>query len=148
MAHEKGIVLVIASGRMPDDAGAFAAHARLPMAILSLNGACIQLNPMGEIVQSSPMPIAAANRVWQKAKALDLEAGLFGGHTLVTTRPLDTEMAYHRWGTWLKEPGTRCVVHDKGQNADVLLNSTPHKIVLLADTEEPLVKLRAELEQT
>ena len=148
LAHERGIVTVIASGRMPDDAGAFAVDARLPMAILSLNGACIQREAMGPIVKSSPLPGDAAARVWHRALAMGLEVGLFGGHTLVTSRPLETEADWNRWGTWLRRPGTRCVVRDRGQGAEELLSAGAHKLVLLADTEEPLPLLKKELEAT
>ncbi len=38
-AAEKGIVLSLASGRLPDDASFFAVDAKLPMHVIALNGA-------------------------------------------------------------------------------------------------------------
>lgn len=78
------------------------------------------------------MPDASARRLWDRVNELKLEAGLFGGHSLVTTWPLKDEMAYHRWGTWLTKPGTRCRVRDLGQGAEEILASGAHKMVILS----------------
>ena len=148
LARDAGIILVIASGRMPDDAGAFAAEAGLPMAILSLNGAVCQDLALGEITESRPMPKAPARWLWDRVNELDLEAGLFGGHELVTTRPLLTDADWRRCGTWLKRPGTRCVVRDRGQGADALLRKGAHKMVILSeDRPQLLTGLWRNLEQ-
>lgn len=147
LAHARGIRLAIASGRMPDDASAFAVDAGLPMSILSLNGACCQTEALGELCFSRVMPSAPAARVWQRVTGLGLEAGLFAGHTLLTTRPMATEADLNRWGTWLTRPGTRCRVTDRAEDGAELLASGAHKVVIICrEDPELLQRLKCELE--
>ena len=149
-ADRAGIHLAIASGRMPDDASFFARDMGLPMHILSLNGGCIQMEPLGEITDSFPMRPETAARLWQTAKRPGLILGMFAGHELTISIPLQDENLFW-WGTHLMRQGSRCRLHGNGEAAEKLTEKGVHKLVVQAENDAALgtlAALRTELLQT
>ena len=68
-AAEKGIVLSLASGRLPDDASFFAVDAKLPMHVIALNGAVTLVKPLGDVQEAHHLPQPTVHRItggWTK----------------------------------------------------------------------------------
>lgn len=68
-AAEKGIVLSLASGRLPDDASFFAVDAKLPMHVIALNGAVTLVKPLGDVQEAHHLPqptVHRSRRGWTK----------------------------------------------------------------------------------
>lgn len=62
-AAEKGIVLSLASGRLPDDASFFAVDAKLPMHVIALNGAVTLVKPLGDVQEAHHLPQPTVHRI-------------------------------------------------------------------------------------
>ena len=131
-AHERGITLCLASGRLPDDAAHFAMAAGLPMRVLALNGACALDEPRGELLSGRTVSPAAAHRLWELACACPADCGLFGGHELVLSTPIRPDNALWRWGSYLDAPDGRSAIRVGREAGEALCEKGVHKLVAIS----------------
>lgn len=132
MAHEHGIHLALASGRMPEDAGYFALDAGLPMHILALNGGCCQMEPMGAITFFHSFPVETALRLYALLREAGVLYGIFGTEELVISCPAmsQEEIAGH-WGTNLIRQGVHTVIRIAGDGAEALCRTGVCKMLAI-----------------
>ena len=107
-ASDRGIHLALASGRLPEDAGSFAAQASLDMAVIALNGSCMALHPLHSLVHLHHLQNETATILMKRFLHLGLTFGLFSGEDLYIhdedpTHPSPAMM----WGTYLPQRGGR-----------------------------------------
>lgn len=146
-AHDAGIHLALASGRIPDDAGFFAVDADLPMHILALNGGCMLMEPFGRIVQSHFLSTSVALALHGLLCSSDALYGIFGCHELVISAPeVSEEELNHLWGTYLTRKGGRTLVRCGGEGAEELCHSGVNKMLVISDHPEVLARLRRDIE--
>ena len=81
-ASDRGIHLALASGRLPEDAGSFAAQASLDMAVIALNGSCMALHPLHSLVHLHHLQNETATILMKRFLHLGLTFGLFSGEDL------------------------------------------------------------------
>lgn len=101
-ASDLGIQLVLASGRLADDAGAFARDAGLDPAVIALNGSCMTLHPFGDLLFSYHFTSSQATSILHSLFHHNALFGMFCDHDLYVheTDPANPapEMI---WGTHL-----------------------------------------------
>ena len=127
-AHAAGIHLCLSSGRMPNDVGFFAVDLGLPMHILSLNGGCCQLEPLGGIEESFPLSASDASQLWEIADRYPVDLGLFGARHLVLNREPVTD-EFWKWGTWLDREGAGITVTGSAGQVEALCQTGVYKLV-------------------
>ena len=79
-AAEKGIVLSLASGRLPDDASFFAVDAKLPMHVIALNGAVTLVKPLGDVQEAHHLPQPTVHRITARLDEANVQYAVFGVH--------------------------------------------------------------------
>ena len=133
-AQASGIHLALCSGRMADDAGCFARDAGLPMHILSLNGGCCQLEPMGSFLFARYLPGDAALRLNDLLRASGLLYGIFGKQELIISRRdvSDEDIRLH-WGTHLTRPDIATRIRTGGSGAEELCHNGACKLLVLSE---------------
>lgn len=145
LAHECGVELALASGRLPDDAGFYALDAGLPMHLIGLNGA-VMLHGLGQApVMERCLPEAVARRVM----ALMLEAGLdvtvFTAWEAVSLGNKSLAEARMQLSTWFGRSGGRMTFRNRGQGVDSALARTG-KVVAISHTDpEGMAAVRARI---
>lgn len=127
-----GIHLALASGRMPDDAGFFAADAGLPMHIIGLNGGVILPRPGGEPLLERYLSSETAGRIADILLAYGVDVAVFGAWEVVSVRDRPLEWAQIMLGTHFGRGGGRLVYRSGGAGLETLLSRTA-KIVALTD---------------
>lgn len=141
-AADAGIVLALATGRIPDDAGFFALDAGLSMRILALNGACCLDEPMGDIVSQHFLPADETLSLLQLLDASGVQYGIFSGHELIVSAPevTEEELSLH-WGSYLTRPGGRTRVHAGARDAQACVRRGANKLLVLSEDEKALSQL-------
>ena len=84
-AAEKGIVLSLASGRLPDDASFFAVDAKLPMHVIALNGAVTLVKPLGDVQEAHHLPQPTVHRIAARLDEANVQYAVFGVHEVVAS---------------------------------------------------------------
>jgi len=148
-AAGRGIHLALCSGRMPDDAGLFAAHAGIPMHVLSLNGTCCMDRPLGPIRASTLIPPEVTARLMSVLLPSGMCCGLFREHELLITHPPETDAELTRsWGTHSLSPEGRCRVYRGTDQLDDMIKSGVNKIVVFDHLDSGLLpQLTQEIER-
>lgn len=118
-AAEKGIVLSLASGRLPDDASFFAVDAKLPMHVIALNGAVTLVKPLG-----------------------DVQYAVFGVHEVVASDDMPLSRAQVVIGTFLNRAGGRTAFRNRKQGIDAVIQNCV-KVVVFSQNLPLLDDLRA-----
>lgn len=142
-ANDAGIVLALASGRMPDDAGFFAHDAGISMHILALNGGCCLDEPFGPIIDSHSMPIEETLTLRSMLDNAGVEYGIFSNHDLIisSAEVSEHELTLH-WGTYLTRPGGRSRVFTNAEGADDCIRHGANKILVRSENTQLLAQLR------
>lgn len=130
-AHQRGIHLALASGRMPDDAGFFAVDADIPMHIISLNGGVTLDVPFGTPCDARWLPPETVQTVLEIMQSTTLDCAVFGAWEVVSLRERPLSWAQIVLGTYFGRDGGRLVYRSGGEG----LADLPHvaKIVALTD---------------
>lgn len=146
-ASERGITLVLASGRLPDDAGFFAVDAGLPAWVLSLNGCVAQSAALGEVTDARFMSERAARRVRQQMEAMGLPFALFSVHECALSEPpSDLAGAELAVGTFLNRSGGRTRFWPGGGHVEPLMSRVSKFLVVSDGCPEKLPRLRSRIE--
>lgn len=133
-AYEAGVMLALASGRMPDDAGFFALDAGLPMHIIGLNGGMTLPCPGGDPIAHTFLPVETAHRVLDILLETGVDVAVFGAWEVVSMRERPLEWAQLVLGTWFGRKGGRLTYRSGGEDADRILKQAA-KIVALTDAD-------------
>lgn len=145
-ASEKGVHLVLASGRLPDDAGFFALDAGLPVHILGINGTVTMLEPLGEVAVAHFIPEADARAIWGMLRELGLPFSISSVHEVAfSARPADMAAAKLTQGTFLDRPGGRIRLWMDGTMVEPLIGRVNKFSVINPDTRK-LARLREQIE--
>lgn len=132
--REAGIHLALASGRMPDDAGFYAADAGVPMHVIGLNGGIILERPFGKPLAEHYLPEAAARRILSLLMAFGVDVAVFGAWKVVSMRERPLSWAQRELGTWFGRHGGRLEYCSGGADVEALLPQVG-KIVSLTETD-------------
>ena len=146
-ASRRGFHLCLCTGRLNDDAAAFARNSGLPMSIIGLNGAYITPEPFGPVSDSFPMTECSARTIHAILNDSGLLYGCFAGHLLAISDSARSNWKY--WGTWLS--GDQCrirILHDFRTSGEPLPTDV-HKFVVIEEKDtDALASLRTQIEQT
>lgn len=139
IAHERGVHLALASGRMPDDASFYAKDAGLPMHIIALNGGMTLDGPLGTPTASHLLPEKTARRLVEILRDEPLEVAVFGAWEVVALREHPLSWARAVLGTYYGREGGRLTYRSGGEGLEALL---PHaaKVVVLSDGNIPALE--------
>ncbi|MCR4884735.1 MAG: Cof-type HAD-IIB family hydrolase [Clostridiales bacterium] len=103
-ASSLGIHLVLASGRLADDAAVFATNAGLDMSIIALNGSCMTLHPFGDLICTHHLDASQSADILRILLQHPAFFGMFCDHDLYVheldpLHPLPDMI----WGTYLSQ---------------------------------------------
>lgn len=141
-AHEAGVTLALASGRMPDDAGFFASDAGLPMHIIGLNGGITLPCPFVEPVNHTFLPEETAHRVLDILMETGVDVAVFGAWEVVSMREQPMDWARRVLGTYFGRAGGRLAYRSSGEGVEALLVQTGKIVALTEDDREGLAAAR------
>lgn len=139
---DAGVHLVLASGRMPDDASFFAADAGLPMHIIGLNGSVILNRPHGEPLLERFLPADKARRVMEIMLESGADTTIFGLWEVVCMQEQPLSWAQRELGTYFGRPGGRLAYRPDGVGADALLARAGKVVALTQHDREGLAAAR------
>lgn len=116
-AAEKGIVLSLASGRLPDDASFFAVDAKLPMHVIALNGAVTLVKPLGDVQEAHHLPQPTVHRIAARLDEANVQYAVFGVHEVVASDDMPLSRAQVVIGTFLNRAGGRTAFRNRKQGS-------------------------------
>lgn len=141
-AAEKGIVLSLASGRLPDDASFFAVDAKLPMHVIALNGAVTLVKPLGDVQEAHHLPQPTVHRITARLDEANVQYAVFGVHEVVASDDMPLSRAQMVIGTFLNRAGGRTAFRNQKQGIDAVIQDCV-KVVVFSQNLPLLDDLRA-----
>ena len=141
-AAEKGIVLSLASGRLPDDASFFAVDAKLPMHVIALNGAVTLVKPLGDVQEAHHLPQPTVDRISARLDEANVQYAVFGVHEVVASDDMPLSRAQVVIGTFLNRAGGRTAFRNRKQGIDAVIQDCV-KVVVFSQNLPLLDDLRA-----
>lgn len=146
-AAEKGIVLSLASGRLPDDASFFAVDAKLPMHVIALNGAVTLVKPLGDVQEAHHLPQPTVHRITARLDEEKVQYAVFGVHEVVASDDMPLSRAQVVIGTFLNRAGGRTAFRNRKQGIDAVIQDCV-KVVVFSQNLPLLDDLRAFVRDT
>ena len=146
-AAEKGIVLSLASGRLPDDASFFAVDAKLPMHVIALNGAVTLVKPLGDVQEAHHLPQPTVHRITARLDEANVQYAVFGVHEVVASDDMPLSRAQVIIGTFLNRAGGRTAFRSRKQGIDAVVQDCV-KVVVFSQNLPLLDDLRAFVRDT
>ena len=146
-AAEKGIVLSLASGRLPDDASFFAVDAKLPMHVIALNGAVTLVKPLGDVQEAHHLPQPTVHRITARLDEANVQYAVFGVHEVVASNDMPLSRAQMVIGTFLNRAGGRTAFRNQKQGIDAVIQDCV-KVVVFSQNLPLLDDLRAFVRDT
>lgn len=144
-AADRGIHLALATGRLPDDAGFFAADAELPMHILAINGSVQVDEPLGEVAAARFIPESTARAIAGLIRAQGFRFTIFSVHEVAfSSMPPDIAAARRSQGTYLDRPGGRTRLSLDGSRIEALLGRV-NKFSIISSDADRLARLKAQV---
>ena len=132
-----GIHLVLATGRLPDDAGFYALDADLSMHILGINGSVTVHQPLGEIAVARFIPEAGARAIRDILKEFDIPFSISSVHEVAfSAYPANPAVARLSQGTFLDRPEGRIRLWLDGTMVEPLMSRVNKFSVINPDTEK------------
>ena len=141
-AVEKGIVLSLASGRLPDDASFFAVDAKLPMHVIALNGGGTLVKPLGDVQEAHHLPQPTVHRITARLDEAQVQYAVFGVHEVVASDDMPLSRAQMVIGTFLNRAGGRTAFRNRKQGIDAVIQDCV-KVVVFSQNLPLLDDLRA-----
>ena len=141
-AAEKGIVLSLASGRLPDDASFFAVDAKLPMHVIALNGAVTLVKPLGAVQEAHHLPQPTVHRITARLDEANVQYAVFGVHEVVVSDDMPLSRAQMVIGTFLNRAGGRTAFRNQKQGINAVIQDCV-KVVVFSQNLPLLDDLRA-----
>ena len=141
-AAERGIVLSLASGRLPDDASFFAVDAKLPMHVIALNGAVTLVQPLGDVQEAHHLSLPTVRRIMARLDEAQAQYAVFGVHEVVASDEMPLSRAQMVIGTFLNRAGGRTAFRNQNQGIDAVVQDCV-KVVVFSRNLPLLDELRA-----
>ena len=129
-AAEKGIVLSLASGRLPDDASFFAVDAKLPMHVIALNGAVTLAKPLGDVQEAHHLPQPTVHRITARLDEANVQYAVRGVHARwMASDDMPLSRAQVVIGTFLNRAGGRTAFRNRKQGIDAVIQDCVKVVV-------------------
>jgi len=136
-AADQGIHLVLASGRLPDDASAFLLDTGLDATIIALNGACMLDHPFGDITYTQHFNLSEAEYLYDFLMATGLTFAMFCDHDLyIRSRNPEQPEPDMVWGTYLDHFPCRTNIYRFPADSSKLLQRGVNKFILMQQDGE------------
>ncbi|MBQ2954785.1 MAG: HAD family phosphatase [Clostridia bacterium] len=119
---DAGVHIVLASGRMPDDAAFFALDAGLAPHIIGLNGSVTLDEPMGVPVSEHLLPENTAREVCSILAEASVDVVVFGLWEVCCLQDRPLSWAQQELGSYFGRPGGRLAYRTGASAADALLD--------------------------
>ena len=146
-AAERGVVLSLASGRLPDDASFYAVDANLPMHVIALNGAVTLVKPLGDVQEAHHLSLPTVRRIMARLDEEKVQYAVFGVHEVVVSDDMPLSRAQMVIGTFLNRTGGRTAFRNQKQGIDALVQDCV-KVVVFSRNLPLLDDLRAFVRDT
>ena len=141
-ASEAGIVLALASGRLPDDASFYAVDAQLPMHVIALNGAVTLEKPLGAVQDVHHLSLPTVQRIMTRLDAENVQYAVFGVHEVVASDDMPLSRAQMVIGTFLNREGGRTAFRNQKCGIETAVQDCV-KVVVFSQNLPLLADLRA-----
>lgn len=146
-AAERGIVLSLASGRLPDDASFYAVDANLPMHVIALNGAVTLVKPLGDVQEAHHLSLPTVRRIMARLDEEKVQYAVFGVHEVVASDDMPLSRAQMVIGTFLNRTGGRTAFRNQKRGIEKVVQDCV-KVVVFSRNLPLLDELRAFVRDT
>ena len=132
-AADRGIVLTLASGRLPDDAGFYAVDANLPMHVIALNGAVTLMKPLGNVQEAHHLSLPTVRHIMARLDEEKVQYAVFGVHEVVASDDMPLSRAQMVIGTFLNRAGGRTAFRNEKQGIEKVVQDCVKVVVFSQD---------------
>ena len=146
-AAELGVVLSLASGRLPDDASFYAVDANLPMHVIALNGAVTLVKPLGDVQEAHHLSLPTVRRIMARLDEEKVQYAVFGVHEVVASDDMPLSRAQMVIGTFLNRTGGRTAFRNQKRGIEKVVQDCV-KVVVFSRNLPLLDELRAFVRST